>query len=135
MALAGAAVALGGCAGTGSDGAGGPRTVSPMVVTASIGDQRVSVSPRLLGAGPISLIVTNQTATAQRVTLESAARPGQPRPLRQETSPISPADTATLTALVAPGRYLVHVRGDGIRAGRLRVGVGAPGDGNAPLQR
>jgi hypothetical protein len=121
LALA-AAAAIAGC-GTSSDYKNEPRPPSPIVLTASIDDQRVSVSPRSFGAGPISLIVTNQTDTAQRVTLESAEKPGGGPGLRQETAPISPRDTATLKADVKPGRYTVHVRGDGIRAAHLQVGA------------
>ena len=99
-----------------------PRPPSPIVLTGSIDDQRVSVSPQRFGAGPISLIVTNQTDTAQSVTLESADKAGSGPGLRQVTAPISPQDTATLKADVNPGRYTVHVRGDGISPARLRVG-------------
>src|SRR6266487_3483177 len=65
-----AVVVLAGCGGS-SDYKNDPRPPAPIVLTASIDDQRVSVSPRSFGAGPISLVVTNQTSTAQRVTLES----------------------------------------------------------------
>jgi hypothetical protein len=122
MLLAPAAVvAVVGC-GTTTDYKNDPRPPALIVLTASIDDQRVSVSPRAFGAGPISLIVTNQTSTAQRVTLESADKAGSGPGLRQETAPISPRDTGTLKAEVKPGRYTVHVRGDGIAAARLRVG-------------
>ena len=114
-------VAVAGC-GTSTDYKNAPRPPALIVLTASIDDQRVSVSPRTFGAGPISLIVTNQTNTAQRVTLESAEKAGSGPGLRQETAPISPRDTATLKADVKPGRYTVHVRADGIAAARLRVG-------------
>jgi hypothetical protein len=114
-------VAIAGC-GTSSDYKNDPRPPSPIVLTASIDDQRVSVSPRSFGAGPISLIVTNQTNTAQSVTLESADKAGSGPGLEQETAPISPRDTATLKADVKPGRYTVHVRGDAIVAARLSVG-------------
>ena len=116
-----AVVAVVGC-GASSDYKNDPRPPSPIVLTASIDNQRVSVSPRSFGAGPISLIVTNQTDTAQRVTLESADKAGSGPGLKQETAPISPRDTATLKADVKSGRYTVHVGGDGIRAARLQVG-------------
>lgn len=110
-----------GC-GAAADYANDPRPPAPIVLTASISDQRVSVSPRTFGAGPISLIVVNQTRAAQRVTLESDDAAGEGPGLRQETAPISPSDTATLKAEVHPGRYTVHVRGDDIAAAALRVG-------------
>jgi hypothetical protein len=116
-----ALVGVVGC-GSSSDYKNDPRPPSPVVLTGSIDDQRVSVSPQRFGAGPISLIVTNQTDAAQSVTLESADKAGSGPGLRQVTAPISPQDTATLKADVKPGRYTVHVRGDGIAPARLRVG-------------
>jgi hypothetical protein len=116
-----AAIVLAGC-GASADSRTDPRPPAPIVLTASISDQRVSVSPHDFGAGPISLIVTNQTKTAQRVTLESVDEAGQGPGLKQETAPISPRDTATLKADVDPGRYSVHVAGDAIAAAALRVG-------------
>jgi hypothetical protein len=116
-----AAIVLAGCGAT-ADSRSDPRPPAPIVLTASISDQRVSVSPRSFGAGPISLIVTNQTKTAQRVTLESVDAAGQGPGLKQETAPISPRDTATLKADVDPGRYRLHVVGDVIVAAALRVG-------------
>jgi hypothetical protein len=119
-AIAAAAV-LAGC-GASADSRTDPRPPAPIILTASISDQRVSVSPRRFGAGPISLIVTNQTKTAQRVTLESVDAAGRGPGLRQVTAPISPRDTATLKADVEPGRYSVHVAGDAIDPAALRVG-------------
>ncbi len=116
-----AAIVLAGCGAT-ADSRTDPRPPAPIVLTASISDQRVSVSPRSFGAGPISLVVTNQTKTSQRVTLESVEAAGQGPGLKQETAPINPRDTATLKADVDPGRYSVHVAGDAIAAAALRVG-------------
>jgi hypothetical protein len=121
LAVAGA-LALGGCGGSSADYQNDPRPPGPIIVTGYIDDQRVSVSPGSFGAGPISLIVTNQTGASQRVTLESAGATGSGPGIKQVTAPISPQDTATLKVDVKPGRYSVHVGGDAIRAARLRVG-------------
>ena len=129
-----AGMALGGCGSSSADYKNEPRPPSPIVLTGYIDDQRVSLSPTSLGAGPISLIVTNQTSTAQRVTLESAGPAGSGPGLKQVTAPISPRDTATLKADVKPGRYTVHVGGDAIRAARLRVGPERPSAQNDLLQ-
>jgi hypothetical protein len=128
-----AAIVLAGCGATADSGTD-PRPPAPIVLTASISDQRVSVSPRSFGAGPISLIVTNQTKTAQRVTLESVDAAGQGPGLKQETAPISPRDTATLKADVDPGRYSVHVLGDAIAPAALRVGPARKSAQNDLLQ-
>ena len=127
------ALALAGCGAT-ADSRTDPRPPAPIVLTASISDQAVSVSPRAFGAGPISLIVTNQTKTAQRLTLESVQEAGQGPGIKQETAPISPRDTATLKATVDPGRYSVHVAGDAIAAANLRVGPERPSAQNDLLQ-
>ena len=99
-------LALGGCGSSSADYKNDPRPPGPIVITGYISDQRVSVSPRSFGAGPISLIVTNQTGTAQRVTLESAGATGSGPGIRQVTAPISPQDTATLKVDVKPGQLL-----------------------------
>jgi hypothetical protein len=117
-----AVLALGGCGSSSGDYKNDPRPPAPIIITGYVDDQRVSVSPRILGAGPISLIVTNQTNTSQRVTLESAGATGSGPGIRQVTAPISPQDTATLKVDVKPGSYTVHVSGDAIRAARLKVG-------------
>jgi hypothetical protein len=117
-----AVLALGGCGSSSADYKNDPRPPGPIVITGYISDQRVSVSPSSFGAGPVSLIVTNQTGTAQRVTLESAGAAGTGPGIKQVTAPISPQDTATLKVDVKPGSYSVHVTGDVIRAARLKVG-------------
>jgi hypothetical protein len=99
------------------------RPPAPIVITASIAKGEVSVSPRVFGAGPITLIVTNQTDRSQQITLETSDAPGSGKPgIRQETGPINPRDTARLTANVEQGSYRVHVKGNGIRAATLDVG-------------
>jgi hypothetical protein len=125
--------ALAGC-GAGADFRNDPPPPATIVLTGFISDQKVSISPRRFGAGPISLIVTNQTNTAQRVTFESDNPAGQGPGIKQETAPISPRDTATLKVDVTPGRYTVHVAGDAIAAAALRVGPRRPSAQNDLLQ-
>ena len=116
------AFAVGACGSSSADYKNDPRPPATIIITGYISDQRVSVSPRSFGAGPLSLIVTNQTSSSQRVTLESAGATGSGPGIRQVTAPISPQDTATLKVDVKPGSYSVHVGADAIRAARLKVG-------------
>src|SRR4051812_2541882 len=97
-----------------------PRPATRIVVTGSISTDRVSISPRRFGAGPISLVVANLTDTSQQLTLETVdrRRPG----IRQQTAPINPRDTAEVRADLSTGRYLVKVSGGGIESATLRVG-------------
>jgi type IV pilus biogenesis protein CpaD/CtpE len=100
------------------------RPPAPIIVTASISKGKVSVSPTSFGAGPITLVITNQTDRSQQITLESADDPGSSQAgIRQETGPINPQDTASLAADVREGSYQVHVRGDDIRSATVDVGA------------
>jgi hypothetical protein len=128
-------IAVGACGG-GDRYADDARPAAVITITGFIGDEGVSVSPTRFGAGPIKLIVTNQTDTAQKVTLESDDDPGTTsRPgLRQSTVAIRSRDTASLKADVASGRYAVHVDGDDIRPAHVSVGDPRPSAQNDLLQ-
>ena len=126
------ALALGtGACGTTEQRKNEPRPPTRIVLTGSISTDRVSVSPRLIGAGPISLVVANLTDTTQRITLETADRG---RAGIRRTTPINPRDTAELRADLRTGRYTVHVATGGIRAATLRVGRRRPSAQNDLLQ-
>ena len=108
-----------------------PRPASPIVVTASINKDAVAVSPRRFGAGPITLIVTNQTGASQQLTLEiNNGEAG----FKGRTGPINPRDTGQLKADLGSGTYSVHVDGGGIRPARLTVGRERPSAQNDLLQ-
>jgi hypothetical protein len=116
--LAVAAVTVAGCGG-GSDYKNEPRPPAPIVVTASISKNAVSVSPTKFGAGPVTLIVTNQTGASQQLTVEiSNGQAG----FKGRTGPINPRDTSELKGNLGQGTYSVHVDGASIRAAHLVVG-------------
>jgi hypothetical protein len=103
------------------------RPPAPIVITASIDKDKVSVSPTSFGAGPIKLIVVNATDRSQQVTLETADDPGSDKAgVKQSTGPINPQDNATLAADVRQGTYSVHVAGDDIADATLAVGKERP---------
>jgi hypothetical protein len=97
-----------------------PRPPSPIVITAAITPNSVTVSPKNFGAGPITLVVTNQTEKSQRLTLSRQIN-GQPQ-ANGETGPINPHDTASLKADVDPGDYTVSVDGNSVKPAKLSVG-------------
>jgi hypothetical protein len=131
-AIAGLVALAGAACGTTEQRRNAPRPPTRIVLTGSISPDRVSISPRRFGAGPVSLIVANLTDTSQQVTLETTDRskPG----VRQQTAPINPRDTAELRADLVTGRYTVHVTGGGITAATLRVGRRRPSAQNDLLQ-
>lgn len=120
-----AALGAAGCGGT-TDRTNKDRPPAPIIVTALIAKDKVSVSPTKFGAGPIQLKVVNATDRSQSATLETADEPGGPAGMRQDTGPINPNDNATLSATVGTGTYSVHVGGDDIRAATLEVGQKRP---------
>jgi len=114
-----AALAMAGC-GAEDDYENKPRPASPIVVTAYISDEGVSVSPSSFGAGPVNLVITNQSASAQQVTFESA---GDAAGFTQQTGPINPRDTATLKADIPEGEAVVKVEAASIKPAGIKVGA------------
>jgi hypothetical protein len=111
-----------------------PRPATPIVVSASITDDRVSVSPKTFGAGPITLIVTNQTQSDQELVLETEEIGGSAPGIEQQTGPISPGDTASLKADLREGTYRVAVNARGISEAALDVGEPRPSAQDELLQ-
>ena len=116
--------ALLGVTGCGSDEAhvNDLRPPSPLTISSSITPSRVTVSPKEVGAGPISLVIANITGGEQRVTLESADAPGSGPGTTRSTSPIEPNGTAVLKTEVEPGSYTVRVESDAITPASFDVG-------------
>lgn len=124
-----AAGALASCGDDGSDKyANAQRPPRPIVISAAINDQSIQVSPRKFGAGPITLIISNQSTASQQVTLETEDEPGGSSPGEKaiETGPINPRETASVKGSVSQGTYTLHVGGDDIRGARLVVGKERP---------
>jgi hypothetical protein len=120
--LLAATLALAGC-GSDPDYANDPRPPSPINVTAAITPEKITVSPHEFGAGPIVLIIANETQEPQRVTLQTDELAGKQGGIKQSTSPINPDGTATLKVDVREGDYEVSTDGDGIKAARVTVGA------------
>lgn len=114
-----AAALLGGCGSSGTY-KNEPRPPTPIVVTAAILPGRVSVSPTHFGAGPVTLVVTNQTDTSQRLSISQQIN-GVSQ-VQEQTAPINPRDTGTLKANLDQGSYTVHLAGQSSGGARLAVG-------------
>jgi hypothetical protein len=106
----------------------------PINVSASVSDKRVSVSPNAFGAGPIVLIITNQTARKQDVTLESDTTSGKAG-IQQSTGPIIPeGGTAQLQVNVGKGTYRLSTADDGVEPATIAVGSSRGTSQNELLQ-
>lgn len=110
-----AAVAAAGCGGGTKTYANKPPPPVPVQLTVYINNQRVSVSPASTGAGPVTFEVTNQSTTAQSLTIEPAASTGGQQ--LAATGPINPQGTAALNVNFSQqGQYTVAAGQGGAEA-------------------
>jgi hypothetical protein len=110
-----------------SDDRNANRPPVPINISVQLGARKVTASPAKFGAGPITLLVANQSGASQTVTIDG------PR-LRQSVGPINPEDTATLKVEVQPGDYTVATATtSGLRPARLTVGPKRPSGQNTLL--
>ena len=91
--------------GCGEDFKNKPRPPVSMELTGVIERDRVTVSPDTIGAGPISITISNQTGEAQTVTLAGNS-------VGEKVGPVNPGDTATIQKTVAQGAYEVRAVGE-----------------------
>ena len=128
-----------GCGG-GTHFANRPRPPAPVNMTVYVNDQRVSVSPTSVGAGPILFIITNQSSNAESLQVTSSGSSSSQS--LADTGPISPQATAQLTVnLSSPGDYTVGIAPNssteasaatptGIRPALIHVGSPRPSSNN-----
>jgi hypothetical protein len=98
------------------------RPPAPVTLTAAVHDDGIQVSPAIAGAGPIVLVVSNQTRKPQKVTFETDELGGRTGGNTASTPVIAPQGTGRLSIDARSGRYAVHVRDRGIRAAHISVG-------------
>ncbi len=100
LALVAAPAVAVGCGG-GKNFQAKPRPPATIQLTGVITDQGVTVSPNRVGAGPVQILVSNQTREPHTLTLDGA----NIQPLH--SAPIGPTDTGSITSSLAPGVYTV----------------------------
>jgi hypothetical protein len=120
-------LALAGCGSEEKDFANNPRPPAPINVAAFISSDRVSVSPASFGAGPIILVITNQSGTSQEVTFTGSR-------VTQSTGPINPGDTGQIKVVVREGTYSLEAGSGGVSPATLTVGPERESAQNEVLQ-
>jgi hypothetical protein len=98
------------------------RPPAPVTLTAAVHDDLIQVSPAVTGAGPIVLLVSNQTSKPQKVTFETDELGGRIGGNTVSTPIIAAGSTGRLSIDARSGRYAVHVQDRTIRAARVSVG-------------
>ena len=111
--LAVAIAALSAAAGCGDeDFANNPRPPVPVGLTGVIQDDKVTVSPAKVGAGQVTITISNQTPGPKSITLEGGGT-------TETVGPVGPLDTAEITRTLQPGSY--EVRAGSERAVRKAI--------------
>jgi hypothetical protein len=124
------ALVVGGC-GDDDDFENEPRPPVPVQLSGVITESEVSVEPRSIGAGPIVLLVDNQTDQAHTVTLDGPSG-------TEEVGPINPRDAGRIQHNLAQGTYEVRAGSDEaqekeIEPAKLTVGPMRPSSSNDVL--
>jgi hypothetical protein len=107
------ALALASCGG-GKDFANKPRPPVTLELTGVITKQKVTISPRKVGAGPVVITVSNQSEQARTLTLDGNG-------IQERVGPINPLDTAKLQKTLKPGRYTVTAGSEKATAAPLKA--------------
>src|SRR3954465_1500401 len=97
--LAMAAITATGCGG-GSHFKNDPRPPAPIQLTGVITEKGVTLSPNRVGAGPVIVLISNQTQQAHTITLDG-------QNTTDTVGPINPLDTAKLQQTLQQGTYRV----------------------------
>jgi hypothetical protein len=109
-----------------------PRPPIRVALNGVIRDDKVTVAPATLGAGPVQITVSNQTGAEHTVTLEGGS-------VREQVGPIGPTGTATIRRTLAPGTYEVRAGSETavpkeIAPAELTIGKERPNSNDALLQ-
>jgi hypothetical protein len=78
-----------------------PRPAAALELSGVIKRGEVTVSPKKVGAGPVTILISNQTDDTHTVALEGDQ-------VREVVGPINPMDTATIQKTLQPGTYQVR---------------------------
>ena len=78
-----------------------PRPPVPVGLSGVIQEDKVTVSPAKVGAGQVTITISNQTAGPKSITLEGSGT-------TETVGPVGPLDTAEITRTLEPGSYEVR---------------------------
>jgi hypothetical protein len=133
------ALVVSACGSAGGTSASLARPPNPVNLTVYVNDSRVSVSPRTVGAGPITFIVTNQATHAEALAISMGGS------TLASTAPINPQGTTQVSVDFKPGEYTITTghQGDNdaqlskqssIRPASIHIGRERASSSNSVLQ-
>ena len=103
-----------------------------LALTGVIKNDKVTVSPAKIGAGPVEITISNQTDSVRTVMLQGET-------IKEQQGPVQPGDTATIQKTLEPGSYEVRAGSEKavrkeIQPAVLTIGKERPNSNNALLQ-
>jgi hypothetical protein len=109
--------------GSSDDYANADRPPAPISVSIAVMPTRIQVSPAHVGAGPVLLLIANESGRSRDVTLTAPAG-SSGSCVQDDTSsgPINPEGNASLKLSLVEGTCAVGVAGSGMSPARLVVG-------------
>ena len=132
LAAALLAAGLGAC-GAGEDYQNKPRPPSPINVTAAIDRDHVRVSPVTFGAGPVVILISNQSGSAQKVTFETDELGASTGGIRRSTGTIEPLSTGQLKVDAPEGSYTLSASAGDVAPATVEVSKRRPSAQNQLL--
>ena len=114
--------AVAGCGDDSDEYTNKPRPPAPINVTAAIDSDRIRVSPRSFGSGPVVFIISNQSGAPQTVTFETDELGGKSGGIQRSTQEIASRSTGELKVDPPEGSYLLSTGAADIRPAELEVG-------------
>ena len=109
MTVGMSALALTAC-GSGGKAASRAGAPTPVNLTVYVNDSRISVSPEVVGAGPVIFIVTNQASHSEALSISRGATSSH---TLASTAPINPQGTTQVSVDFKPGDYTISTAAHG----------------------
>lgn len=110
------------------------RPPAPINVTAAIDGDRVRVSPRSFGSGPVVIIISNQSGAPQTVTFETDEIGGDTGGITRSTPEIAARSTGQLKVDPPEGSYVLTTDAADITPAEVVVGARRASAQNELLQ-
>jgi hypothetical protein len=99
------------------------RPPVPLSISIEVTASHVAVSPARIGAGPVALLIANESGRSREVTLTAARGSGRSCVEADASSgPINPQGAARMQLPLVEGTCVVGVADGSLQAARLTVG-------------
>jgi hypothetical protein len=110
VTVAASSLAVTACGSAGGKAASRSGPATPVNLAVYVNDSRISVSPEVVGAGPVVFVVTNQASHSEALAISSVSSSSHPL---ASTAPINPQGTTQVSVDFKPGDYTISTAAHG----------------------